>query len=84
MTNRVDPITTADAWLLPTAGPMGPKGDKGDRGNPGPASSGPVMWTGQGEPPETIEGAKAGDTWLDMTTGNIYTLTADAVRAQIL
>jgi hypothetical protein len=33
------------------------------------------MWTGQGTPPEYIEGAKPGDTWLDTVTGTIYTLT---------
>lgn len=50
-------------------GPVGPQGP------PGPASAGPVMWVGQGGPPEYIEGAKAGDTWLDSTTGDLYTLS---------
>jgi hypothetical protein len=78
------PMVYDDIMLVPTAGPMGPPGPQGEAGEPGPASSGPVMWTGQGEPPDHIPGAKAGDTWLDTTTGNLYTLTADAVRAQIL
>lgn len=50
-------------------------GPRGPQGPPGPASTGPVMWVGQGTPPDYVVGAKAGDTWLDSTTGNIYTLT---------
>lgn len=59
----------------PQPGPPGREGPQGPPGPTGPASGGPVMWTGQGEPPLVIEGAKAGDTWLDTTTGDIYTLT---------
>lgn len=55
-------------------GKDGATGPRGPQGPPGPASTGPVMWVGQGEPPAYIVGAKAGDTWLDTTTGNIYTL----------
>ena len=35
---------------------------------------GSVMWTGDGEPPEWIQGAKPGDRYLDTVTGTIYTL----------
>ena len=56
-------------------GADGERGPQGPPGPPGPASVGPVMWVGQGAPPEYIDGAKPGDTWLDSTTGNLYTLT---------
>ena len=73
--NRQGPLVVGYALLYPSIGPAGPEGPAGPRGEPGPASSGPVMWTGQGTPPDYIEGAKPGDTWLDTTTGTIYTLT---------
>lgn len=87
MSRDTDPMVIGDVMLVPTAGPMGPagpKGDPGEDGKPGPISGGPVHFSGQGAPPDVIEGAKPGDTWLDTLTGAIYTLTADAVRAQIL
>lgn len=59
-------------------GKDGKVGPQGPPGPPGPASTGPVMWVGQGTPPDVVEGAKAGDTWLDTTTGNIYTLEVGA------
>lgn len=78
------PLTGEDAALnaiaYPLPGPPGRNGQDGAQGPagppgpPGPASAGPVMWTGQGVPPDYIEGAKPGDTWLDTTTGTIYTL----------
>lgn len=73
--NRQGALVVGDALLYPSVGPAGPSGPPGPRGEPGPASSGPVMWTGQGTPPDYIEGAKPGDTWLDTVTGTIYTLT---------
>ena len=55
-------------------GKDGAQGPAGPQGPPGPASTGPVMWVGQGSPPDYIEGAKPEDTWLDATTGDIFTL----------
>lgn len=75
--SRIGPMIVGDAMLYPSPGPMGPRGPEGppgEDGKPGPASSGPVMWPGQGTPPDYIEGAKPGDTWLDTLTGDIYTL----------
>ncbi|MGP9760132.1 hypothetical protein [Corynebacterium sp.] len=72
------PLVYDTVMLYPAAGPTGPQGPEGppgEDGRPGPASSGPVMWTGQGSPPDYIEGAKPGDTWLDTITGDIYELT---------
>lgn len=83
---RADPMVVDEVILVPTAGPLGPpgpKGDPGEDGKPGPASSGPVTWTGQGAPPDYIEGAKPGDTWLDVLTGDIWTLTADALARSV-
>lgn len=78
-----DHIVAEGITLVPTAGPMGPagpKGDTGEPGEPGPTSGGPAHFSGQGAPPEVLEGAKPGDTWLDTTTGIIYTLTADSTQ----
>ncbi|WP_066583943.1 hypothetical protein [Corynebacterium provencense] len=78
MSRRADPLVVDQVMLVPTAGPMGPIGPAGPPGEPGPVSGGPVQWHGQGAPPEYIEGAKPGDTWLDVLTGTIYELEADA------
>ena len=55
-------------------GQDGPPGPQGPPGDPGTAFMGSVMWTGDGEPPEWIQGAKPGDRYLDTVTGTIYTL----------
>lgn len=81
---RADPILAEGIILIPTAGPMGPPGEKGDPGPTGAASALPAVWTGQGAPPDVIEGAKPGDTWIDLTTGTTYTLTADADARRII
>ena len=67
-------MVVGDAMLYPSPGPAGPRGPAGPQGEPGPASSGPVMWTGQGTPPDVIPGSEPGDTWLDTTTGDVYEL----------
>lgn len=72
--SRSEPMVVGDAMLYPSPGPAGPRGPVGPKGDPGPASSGPVMWTGQGTPPDVIPGSKPGDTWLDTTTGDVYEL----------
>lgn len=56
------------------AGPPGPPGPAGERGPAGDASAFPVMWSGQGSPPEVIPGAKPGDSWMDTITGTVYVL----------
>ena len=55
-------------------GPAGPPGPPGPPGEPGGAFLGSVLWTGDGTPPEVIQGAKPGDRYLDTVTGMIYTL----------
>lgn len=84
MSEPRDPLIFDDVLLFPSDGPAGPPGQDGPPGKPGPASGGPVMWTGQGEPPDSIEGAKPGDTWLDTTTGDIYELRPDADGRRII
>lgn len=77
------PDTAARVIAYPAAGPAGrdgqdgapgPAGPRGPEGPPGPRYPGPILWTGQGTPPEVVTGAKAGDRWLDETTGDIYEL----------
>lgn len=48
------------------AGVVGPKGD--------PGAPGQIRFTGEGAP-GTIVGANPNDTYLDLTTGDVYTLT---------
>ena len=55
-------------------GKDGERGPQGPRGEPGPASSGPSLFTGPGAPPDYIEGARPGDGWLDTITGTTYRL----------
>ena len=45
-------------------GPAGPPGHPGQ-----------IRFTGNGSPPQLIVGAEPGDTYLDTSTGNIYTVT---------
>lgn len=68
-----DPATRAIAY--PTAGPPGPPGLRGERGPAGPASSLPAIFSGPTDPPDYVEGAKPGDTWINTATGDTYTLT---------
>ncbi|QGJ94156.1 hypothetical protein QEH32_gp24 [Corynebacterium phage EmiRose] len=75
MTNPLPtPVSDGRVIAYPLPGPPGQKGEKGDPGPVGPVSDKPVLWVGQGTPPEVVNGAKPGDTWLDSTTGIIYTL----------
>lgn len=55
-------------------GPAGPVGPAGPMGPEGPRSSGPQYWHGQGAPPEVIIGARPGDCYVDVLTGDIYQL----------
>lgn len=55
-------------------GPPGPVGPVGPVGPEGPRSSGPQYWHGQGAPPEVIIGARPGDCYIDVLTGDIYQL----------
>lgn len=55
-------------------GKDGKQGPQGPRGPAGPASSGPALFTGQGAPPDYVEGARPGDGWLDTLTGDTYRL----------
>lgn len=54
-------------------GPPGPPGEDGQNGAPGP-SGGLVKWYGNG-PPGAIIGASPGDFYLDLDSGDIYTLS---------
>lgn len=46
------------------------------RSNPGPSGRDGTTWHwGNGAPPATVAGAKRGDFWLDMSTGDVYELT---------
>lgn len=58
----------------PQTGPRGPQGEKGERGPAGPASALPAIWSGAGDPPDYIPGSKPGDTYINTTTGDTYTL----------
>lgn len=49
-------------------------GRQGPQGPPGPRHPGPVLWPGQGAPPEVIAGARPGDKWIDVNTGDTYVL----------
>lgn len=78
-------VDAADRVIAyPAPGPPGPAGHDGTDGAPGPpgppgpqgpAHPGPVLWVGQGTPPDVIPGAKPADRWFDETTGDIYELT---------
>jgi hypothetical protein len=85
-TETIDVLTAFQFAPRPgPPGPPGPKGDKGDPGPPGPKgdsgsgeSAGSSMWYGQGPPdPQLLSDAQSGDEYFDMTTGDIYTLTAN-------
>lgn len=56
-------------------GIQGPQGDPGPQGNPGsPGTRGSQWYTGTGAP-GTISGAIAGDKYLDVSNGDVYTLS---------
>lgn len=56
-------------------GPQGPAGPQGETGDEGPAGQRGSLWfTGSGLP-GTIPGATGGDKYLDLDTGNVYTLS---------
>ncbi|WP_121912513.1 collagen-like protein [Corynebacterium macginleyi] len=64
-------------------GPQGPQGEIGPPGPPGPPAPAGIsdasldreqLWIRQGTPPDYILGAKPGDRWLDIITGNFYQL----------
>lgn len=77
----VQPPTRGGVIVVPAHGvagedgPPGPPGPQGPPGEPGGAFLGSVLWTGDGTPPEFIQGAKPGDRYLDTSSGTIYTLT---------
>lgn len=75
--NNVDSagFVAGDAYLVPVVGPIGPKGEKGDVGPSGPASSIPAVFSGPHDPPDYIEGAKVGDSWINTVTGDTFVLT---------
>lgn len=53
-------------------GPVGPQGPEGPRGFDG-TFGGTAWWSGNG-PPVTVIGSKPGDKYLDVDTGDVYTL----------
>lgn len=58
--------------VLPAPGPPGPQGERGEQG---PEGDTVVDWfTGEGPPPAVIEGAGAGDMYVDTLTGQLYQL----------
>lgn len=75
----VDSATHAIAYPLQGApgvhGKDGEQGPPGPPGPPGPAGGGNSIFSGQGTPPEYIEGARPGDMWIDTATGDTYKLT---------
>ncbi|WCZ36964.1 hypothetical protein CHEID_07155 [Corynebacterium heidelbergense] len=68
------PMVVNGVMVVPSAGPIGPPGEPGPAGPPGAASETPIVWSGQGTPPEVVDGAKPGDVWLDTLTGDTYEL----------
>lgn len=63
----------ANRVVVPFPGPPGNTGEQGPVGPPGPAFSGKAIWYGDG-PPDVIVGAKPGDSYIDLTTGDVYEL----------
>lgn len=58
----------------PAPGPAGPVGPPGERGPAGPASALPAVFSGPMDPPDYVEGAKPGDSWINTATGATFTL----------
>jgi hypothetical protein len=78
--NSVDgSVTIFPAPGLP--GPQGPRGEKGDKGDKGDTGErgfdgtfgGTAWWSGNGAP-VTVIGSKPGDKYIDINTGDVYTL----------
>lgn len=67
--NATAELSKAVVYLEENPGTPGPPGP------PGPAYEGPVMFGGQGAPPDVIVGAKPGDFWVDIITGMSYVIT---------
>jgi hypothetical protein len=67
--------------LVPVPGPPGPRGPEGPPGPEGPQGrpgydgtfGGTAWWAGNG-PPDAVIGSKPGDKYIDVTTGDVYTL----------
>jgi hypothetical protein len=67
-----DGNTATNGWQLFAA--EGAKGDKGDPGNPGaPGARGSQWFTGHGAP-GVIAGSAVNDQYLDLDSGDVYTL----------
>lgn len=84
-TAPTSPVNVLTAFqFAPRPGPPGPQGPPGPPGPQGPAGTSgsggggeTPMWRGQGPPdPRLLPDAQPGDEYFDMTTGDIYTLTA--------
>lgn len=58
-------------------GVQGEQGPKGDQGAPGTAGARGTLWyTGSGAPGTTVDaGQRAGDLYLDLTSGTVYRLS---------
>ncbi len=64
-----------DTGATGTAGAAGAKGDTGDTGATGSTGARGTKWfTGSGAP-GAVTGSAAGDIFLDVSTGDVYTLT---------
>ena len=68
-------VVNAEAEVIEITvdGEQGPPGPPGSDGGPGPAGA-LVKWFGNG-PPGVIIGASPGDFYLDLDSGDIYTLS---------
>jgi len=59
----------------PSGGPPGPQGPQGLTGPTGPAGPRGTSWfTGHGAPVPPVSGSVPGDLYLDLDTGNVWTL----------
>lgn len=75
---RLEAPAPAAAVVMPVPGiqgPRGPAGPPGPQGEPGEdgAFLGTAWWYGEGTP-TTVIGSKAGDYYVDTTTGLVYEL----------
>lgn len=62
-----EPASSGVGWEIGPPGPPGPKGEPGEVR--------PRWYHGEGPPPAVIPGAHPDDLYLDLTTGDVYTLT---------
>lgn len=69
-----DVVSVSDSQGSPVAvvAVQGPRGDKGEKGDPGGFTG--VAWFYDDGPPETVLGAKPGDFYVDLLTGDVYKL----------